>query len=148
MLLCCSVSSQIRNSSVSAHFYSDSSPVTSNAATKYEAVPEPSGRNEEQDNINVAKRWAKRPDVHFCMKSWFPCNISFILMILLVFFFLWENFGCFVFQFLFCWRENKQFDFRTIGLILFPWKDGKKQPMKEDMDGKVFLPARNGIWCF
>ena len=85
VLLCCAVPSQLRNSSVFTHSYSDSSAATSSATGKYRTLPERPGRNEEQDSIKVSKGCAVRPGAHFSMKPWIPCNIPFNLMNLLVF---------------------------------------------------------------
>ena len=68
----------------SLFFHSDSSAATSSARGKYGTVPDWPSRNEKQDSINVSKRCAVRPDVHFRMKSWIFYINSFFVMKLLV----------------------------------------------------------------
>ena len=101
-------------------------------------------KKEEQDNINASKRCAARPDIRFSIKSWNPCSISFILIILLVFLLLCGNLWCFVYIFLLCRCENKHFDvhFWRIRLVLFPSKDGKVAAYEwgKRWKGVKFLP--------
>ena len=92
VLLCCAVSSQLWNSSAFTHSHSDSSAATSSATREYWTVPERPSRNEKQSSINVSKRCAVKPDVHFGMKPWTFCIISINLMNSLVFSYFGETF--------------------------------------------------------
>ena len=49
VLLCCAVSSQLRNDSVFTHFHSYSRTATSSATIEYGTVPEQPSKNEEQN---------------------------------------------------------------------------------------------------
>ena len=62
------VSCRIRISSVLPHSPSDSNAATSSATRENRAIPEWPFRNEEKNSINVTKRCALRPNVHFSMK--------------------------------------------------------------------------------
>ena len=86
VLICCADSSQLRNIFVFTHSHSHCNAATRSATRKYGALPEWSGRNEEQDSINVSKWCAVRPDENFGMKPWIPSVISLFLLKLIVVF--------------------------------------------------------------
>ena len=127
VLLCCAVSSQLRNSSVLTHSHSDSSAATSSATGEHGTVPERPSRNEEQNSIYVSKRCAVRLDIYFSTKTWFSCIISIYLMNFWVLSYYVETFGVLIVLISMCRYGNKHFDVLSWGVRLFhfPSNHGK-----------------------
>ena len=150
MLLCCAVPSQLRNSSVFTHFHFDSSAARSSATKKYGTVPELPGSNEEQDSINVSKRCAVKPDIHFNMKSWIASIILFNVVNLLVFSYYSKTFDfLFILVFIVTAREQAPWcPFLTDYARTFSVEKWKRRSLwgRKWMERCLF-PARVGIFC-
>ena len=141
---------EIQNSSVFNHSHSDDSAATSSATRKYGTVPERPGRNEEQDKINVSKRCAVRPDVHFIMKPRIPCIISFYLMSFLVFSILGKLWLSVYTNFY--WVGARISTSMSISNELGPYTFREKmenmRPMREKLDGNVSIFRQSWLFFF
>ena len=141
VLLCCPVSSQLKNDSVFTHFHSNSSAATSSATRKNGIIPERPCRIEEQNSINVSEPRAVRPDVHFSTKSWISCILLFNRMSLSVFSYYGKIFDFFVFICISCVGAgiNSLMSISDeLSSYFFRRKMEKTQPMRGEMDRKVF----------
>ena len=137
---------QQRNSSVFTYSHSDSSAATSSATRKNGTVQERPCRNEEQDSKNVSKQCAVRLVVHFSVKSWIPCIVSFNLLNLLVFSHYGKTFLCLFMLHFFCvgagTRTLMSFS-DGLGSFSFRRKMEKTQLMREEMDRKVLFSSQS-----